>query len=267
MARSQLRSPVILSALAALFLAPLPGAIAQPEKSPNELRVENDRLRETIDRLRADNERLEETIASQEELIAQLRGRLRELSEQRSSPAAPAGESENEAPAEQQRETADTPDDPLASPESMFRRLTALYAENLGDDAPANEAEAQRRLRDVRAWSRTAVRDTRGVVEWSIRIVSLADSGSGVECDIDVIDEGSGLPIGDSFPVQVVGRNAARLRSEGAGAEWILDGRLRGDIRVDETVLSVADVDDGWYIGPYAIFDFDVQITSLRTPD
>jgi hypothetical protein len=267
MPRSRSLYPVILAMMAALSFASLPGATAQPEKSPNELRVENDRLRETIDRLRADNERLEATIASQEELITQLRGRLRELSEQRSSPAAPAAASANEVPAEEQREMADTPDDPLASPESMCRHLTSLYAENIGDDVPGNEAEAARKLRDVRAWSRGAVRDTRGVIEWRIRVVSLADSGSGVECDVDVIDEASGLPIGDSFPIQIVGRNAARLRAQGADAEWILDGRLRGDIRVDESVLSVTDVNEGWYLGPYAIFDFDVQVTSLRTPN
>ena len=58
--------------------------------------------------------------------------------------------------------------------------------------------------------------------------------------------------------------NAARLRSEGTGVEWILDGRFRGDIRVDDAALSAMDVDEGWIIGPFAIFLFDVQITSLR---
>ena len=105
--------PLRFALLALALCAFTPGALAQGERSPNDLRVENDRLKERIEELEGQLNAAQERIDSLERTIQRLREQLRDR-----GPSGDEGPATGDEPSEPERETAPTPDDPFASPAS-----------------------------------------------------------------------------------------------------------------------------------------------------
>jgi hypothetical protein len=252
-------SPVLLMGMHA---AP---ALAQPEKSPADLRAENDRLRERISQLESQVSSLQEDIERKDRLIDQLRDAIRKARSAGGSSEGEAAGTDESAPEEPAREVAPVPDDPFASPASMVRHLQAEYTKQFGDPDLSDQRARQQYLRDLRGWARDAGRGATGPVEWRVKVLELADAqGSAVDATVERIDQQSGLPFGDAFTVKITGRNVARVKEGGVGSILVLDGVLRSEIKVDESVTDEASAAEGAYIGPCAVYTFDVAIRSLR---
>lgn len=252
-------------ALALTLLAAAPPALAQGERSPNDLRVENDRLKERIEELESQLDAARRRIDSMSETINRLREQLRNRDAGPDGGDAPG--SDDGAGSPPQRETAPVPDDPFAAPAAMLASLRESYDERFGSRDIGAGRERDEYLRDVRLWSRQASRDSRGQIEWPVRVVDvLEEDGPRQVFLIEVVDRSSGLPVGEPFEIEVLGRNAVRLR-EVVGEVWILDGVLRGEARVDERATSEdAATGEGAYIGPFALFTYEVAVRSVR-PD
>ena len=267
---TRFRATVLLTLLATIALcATASSTVAQPEQSPAELRAENDHLREEVERLRGEVQSMQERLDRQDRLIEQLRDTLRKARAGNSGGAGenPAGsDDESDSPAEP--EVAPIPSDPFAAPASMALHLLQEHSEAFPEPDVTDARAKQEYLRALRAWGRDAARQATGQIQWRVRTESLADAeGSAVEATFVVVDPSSGLPIGGSFPVRVTGRNSARLRDAGEGAVWILEGVLRSEIEIDESVTSVDLAGGRRYVGECAIFTFDIAVRALREAD
>lgn len=254
-----LRTLVVLLALCAFA----PAAVAQGQRSPNDLRVENDRLKERIEDLESQLDAAQKRIDSLEGTVDRLREQLRNRQD---APAdRPAGGGEDAGEAEPERETAPTPDAPFASLPSMVMSLRDSYMNAFQNRTIGDGRDREEYLREVRGWARETVRDARGQIEWTIRIVDVADQqGSRTQFLVENFDTQRGLPIGLPFPLEVVGRNAVRLR-DGADKLWTLEGVLQSDIEVDENMPTIESADDpAAYLGPFARYTYDIAVRSLR---
>jgi len=255
--------PLRFAILALALVAFTPGALAQGERSPNDLRVENDRLKERIEELEGQLDAAQQRIDSLERTVQRLREQLRDRG------SAPNGDSAaDDEPSEPERETAPTPDDPFAAPASMVASLRDSYRSQFGDRPIGDGRDRDLYIRDVRGWARDAARDARGPVAWPVRVVDVQeDRGSRMIFTLEVIDETSALPIGEPFDLELVGRNAVRL-SDGANELWMIEAILQTNIEVDEQSPTPEMTDDpSRWIGPFAIFTFDVAVRSLRELD
>jgi hypothetical protein len=256
--------PLRFAVLALALCAFTPVAFAQGERSPNDLRVENDRLKERIEELEGQLNAANERIDSLEQTIQRLREQLRDR-----GPAPADDSAADDEPSEPERETAPTPEDPFASPASMFLSLRRGYQMQFADRSIGDGRDREEYIREVRGWAREAARDARGQVAWPIRVVNGtdADRGSRMIFTLEVIDQDRGLPIGEPFDLEIVGRNAVRL-SDGADDLWMLEGVIQSEIEVNEQTPTPEMADDpARFIGPFAIFTFDVAVRSLQEID
>lgn len=255
--------PLRLAILALALFTFTPGALAQGERSPNDLRVENDRLKERIEELEGRLDAAQQRIDSLERTIQRLREQLRDR-----GPSPTDDTPADDEPSEPERETAPTPEDPFASPASMIVSLRDAYQEQFGARTIGDGRDREAYIRDVRGWARDAARDARGPITWPVRIVSIAEDQRGPAVfTLEIIDESSGLPIGEPFELEVIGRNAVRLR-DGANELWMMEGILQTEIEVDGQTPTPEVADDpSRFIGPFAIFTFDVAVRSLRELD
>jgi hypothetical protein len=257
-----LRTLVVLLALCAFA----PGALAQEQRSPNDLRVENDRLKERIEDLESQLDAAQKRIDSLESTVDRLKEQLRNRQD---APAdRPAGGGEGAGDAEPERETAPTPDAPFASLPSMVQSLRSDYQDTFQNRTIGDGRDREEYIREVRAWARDAARDARGQIEWTIRVVDASDQqGSRASFLVETVDTTSGLPIGLPFTLDLVGRNAVRLR-DGADGLWILEGVLQSEIEVDEAMPTVESADDpAAFLGPFARYSYDIAVRSLREAD
>ncbi|MFG0274754.1 MAG: hypothetical protein ACF8QF_06830 [Phycisphaerales bacterium] len=255
-----LRTLVVLLALCAFA----PGALAQGQRSPNDLRVENDRLKERIEDLESQLDAAQKRIDSLESTVDRLREQLRNRQDAPSgAPSGDQGDAGGDQPRE--REMAPTPDEPFASLPSMVMYLRGAYMNAFQNHTIGDGRDREEYLREVRGWARETVRDARGQIEWTIRVVDVADQqGSRTQFLVENFDTQRGLPIGLPFPLEVVGRNAVRLR-DGADGLWTLEGVLQSDIEVDENMPTIESADDpAAYLGPFARYTYEIAVRSLR---
>lgn len=158
---------------------------------------------------------------------------------------------------------APVPEDPMASPASLLAALQSRYALEFGNEAPT-EAAALADYRDrVEKWVKDISRELRGRPTWLVTISDVRETESGrMEGWVRIIDESSGLPIGDPFITELSRSQAARIR-EGGFDRWrttvALNARPRfNPERRDEGVFNVPA-----FIGPFVEFGFGADFRSL----
>jgi hypothetical protein len=250
----------LLALTAALALCAAPRASAQPERSPNELRVENDMLKDRIAELESQLEQARRRIEMLERTIATLRQR-RGSGDDAGSDAADAGSNDStDGPPR-----AEVPAEPFASPASMRAHLEREYAKTMGDKPFADQRDRQTYLRELRGWARSAAQQGRGPVQWTVRVLSSEQIRPGtVEFMLEVVDPASALAIGEAFNLSITGRNGVRLQEGGPDDMWILDAIMQTDVNVNPERESGGTEGAPTLIGPFAEFSFNLVVRTVR---
>jgi len=281
-----LRTTAALVASLALTAAALP-ASAQPAQSPSELRRENVRLREQVRTLEAQLEASRSRIARLGELVASLEARVAEL---RAAAAAESDQRETEPgdgsidleTGQESQEPADPPvdgaaeteqrgaDDPFASPGAMQRSLQREYQAAVGDLPRETEDQVDRYLREVRQWVRRVNLTRRKAVEWRVELLDVEVlSPTEARCRFRVAgeDESDAEPFDAPFPLELSGRHAGRVIEHSDHRLWTLDGLFAATPHMNEDRVEPGVFNTPPLIGPYAEFDFEFRVRSLRPVD
>lgn len=238
-------------------------AAAQEPISVRELLEENRRLTEE---LRVSRERIEQLAAELADLRNERRGlesRVRDaelvlssLRRELAGPESPEAESEPRAP---------LPADALASPASLLRELRALYYENMRqvpDASPAERAEYKER---VALWCRLTKRELRGKRTWLIELDDLVPLGRDrAVARLTVIDEQTGLRVGDPVDVAVPARFASRVQDDPRYDRWLLTAIVIASPSYNESRVTRGVFEYPPFVGPYVDFDFELDWVSLR---
>lgn len=242
-------------------------ALAQPEASTTDLRRENDQLRERVAQLQAQ-------VAERNKRIKELEDRIKEL-EKGGAPAAPSTQTPAaptkapDAPAQPADSgisgpTAQPPEDPFASPESMFAVLVNEYNEAVGALPRESDADTKRYLREVSKWAKASERKHRGNIDWLIQVQKVIEEAGRTTIEYRVLDAASGMPYGTSpSQIALTGRLAKQITDQPTQKTWKLQGTVSAKPivnpdRAEPTLFNVPKL-----IGPYAEFGFDVSATTL----
>ncbi len=243
-----------------------PTALAQPEASTNDLRRENDQLRERIAQLQAQVAERNKRIKELEDKVKALEAGGAPTAPPATTPATPAKAPDTATPPETTPSgpTATPPEDPLASPEAMFAVLSTEYAEAVGSLPRESDNDIKRYLREVSKWAKAAERKHRGNIDWVILVQKVTEEAGRTTIDYRVLDAASGLPYGTT-PTQLAlsGRLAKQITDQPNQKTWKLIGTASAKPavnpeRAEPTLFNVPKL-----IGPYAEFGFDVSVTTL----
>ncbi|MEM8757224.1 MAG: hypothetical protein AAGF47_05520 [Planctomycetota bacterium] len=249
---------IVLGALAAQALP----AAGQPGVSVREMIAENERLtaelrdaEATIDRLEAElaglrNDRrgLEARIRDAEQVLTSLR---REMTADRQPPASGAPR-------------APLPADPLASPATLLRELRSRYFNALRDVPDTTATERVRYKEQVALWCRLTQRELRGKRTWLVRFDELVPlRGDRAVARMTVLDEASGLPIGDPVDVAVPPRFAERIRVDARFDRWQLTSVVIAKPRYNEDRQTRGVFEFPPFVGPHVDFDFELDWVAL----
>jgi cell division protein FtsB len=210
------RRGLTLALLLAAFLAVIPSTVgpgslgpaaaraAQPEPTTlNDLRRENQLLRERIEALNARLEASTATIESLRAEIAELRAQITRLVEQAERPAddRPAAPQPGDAQPADDRAPRDAPryaplpaDEPFAAPPALLNAMTDAYERFAADLSYSIDEQRSRYLRDLRDWARSYNRQTREPVEWIIEILASPDDDRSGVYEYRVLDPQTLLP-------------------------------------------------------------------------
>ncbi len=278
-----MRTTRILACLLALHLPAHALAQANPEppadRSPADLRAENDRLRERLAELETELAESRRRIARLEDLVRSLRRELAEADvadRAADGPAGPTPAPESQAGGESRLEdpTADSaapiPDDPYAAPDALQRRLTLELANEFAAAPPTEQRDLNRYLADLRRWARIASQTYRAPVDWLVQIV---DRPSPTEppapppppiAIVQIIEQETGRTIGEPFPLTLGPRELARLNENREQEAWILSGVIAA-----APVVNPERRDQGLFntpplLGPYVEFGYDFSVRALR---
>lgn len=284
-----------IQVLAVLLVAWLSnGPALGQEETPAELRNEIALLRERVSALEAEREQLAEELDAvrieNQALADRVRAaedRARSLEEQlakRPSEPAPSGQepttsppaSEAPKPVETPRE-APIPTDPLASPASMLRTLRESWERSFaGLSLETEEArtEYQRRLTQ---WADSVQRSMHGNTRWRLLITEIQPGARlrDAAARFQVIDPGTGLPIGKSFQGTIPSRMFLKMDSVTEPQLWDVTLTLKPKPTINTNRLSAGAFDYPPLIGPMVEFQFDfdwigmkrISEASAPTPD
>ena len=251
------------AAAVGLALASGGTAFAQAPVNLRSLMEENTRLTEE---LRVARERVEALTAELAELKNERRGlesRVRDaelvLSALRRELAGP------QTPIETSEPRAPIPTDALASPASLLRELRAKYYEtmrSLPDSTPAEQAAYREQ---VALWCRLTERELRGKRTWLVEIDDLVPlARDRAVARLTVIDEQTGLQLGDPSDVAVPPKFVDRIESDTRFERWLLTTIVIATPSYNESRVTRGVFEYPPFVGPYVDFDFELDWVSLR---
>lgn len=261
------------------FFALLAPIVRAQDETPAELRNEIASLREQVAVLDAERTQLVDQIESLKsqnaDLIQQLDSamtRNRELQAQlaaRPTPAEPvkqAQPSESEAIVPEVSLQAPIPADPLGSPESLCRSVIEAYGRTFAGfsiETDAARADYQRRLEQ---WSASVAQSIHGQTKWRMVISDIRPAGRGRDAParFQVIDPGTGLPIGRSFLGIIPARMLLKIDDPKVAQLWdvTLDVAPRPELNPDRLAPGAFNYPP--LIGPMVEFQFDMDWIGMR---
>ncbi len=236
-------------------------------QSDADLRRENQRLQAENDELTKELDAARQRIAELERETARLRRQLRSLRGGETAPDAPEDEEELLRPVSVDES------DPAASPNSLLTVLMDSYDAALADlevGAPQSPERAQY-LRTLREWRDQVQRDhRRTAIEWHVRVLESMPSGRGLALRVIVIDPVNGAQLGSPFSL-LLPRNMAR-RYELLSAHmdedvFLVRGMMAPNININETRTAPGPFNNPPFIGPFAEFNFDIEVRSIARPN
>lgn len=255
-----MRGPALVMLLAGVGVP----VLAQGE-SPAELRQQVERL--TAENLALMGE-LESLRARLDALVREGEG-LRRLLAARGSPAPVAGEASSDAAGAPGGISAD----PFSSPDALFVALLLDYAE-LRAGAPNGSDDVENERRRVRAWTQGVPKRFTGQSDWLTRIefVEEAETRTPRTARVTVLHPATLEAMGESFFVELPERFVARMRRPGekdAPAPepvlWQLRVQMQARPVFDRERDRPGPFDYPRFIGPYAGFDFRVEVLGIAS--
>ena len=273
MFHTRISRPVLLIALA-LFAAAAPFARGQAGQSLNDLRRENDQLRERVAQLEAQLEA--ERQATQEQVSAlttQFRTQLERMGEQiralrEENEALKRGErpGQTTTPASSAPKEA-LPEDPYACPDSLLATLQTEYDKALGGQPRTTDAEQERFIREVRLWSRQMSSKYRRTVEWEIEVLGLepveGSDGREMMLEFQVLNPETGGAWGEPARVEMSSRYLRRVQETPDQKRWSLRALLGAEPRINPQRSEEGLLNTPPFIGPYAEFVYELKPQSI----
>ncbi|PHQ81653.1 MAG: hypothetical protein COB69_03835 [Phycisphaera sp.] len=206
------------------------------------------RLEAQVDRLLGERRALMGTLRQTEGLIAALRNQLGATDAL--PPPIPM---------------AQTPADPLASPDSLLRELKSQYRVTLLSAPQETQAERAEFIKQLRRWCRLTHQNLRGKRTWLVRLEDMTHLGKdALVVRMTVLDEANGLPIGDAFDVQFPKRFQEQYRRGSETGKWELTSLVIAKPVFNESRTSRGVFEYPTVVGPMVEFDFELNWQGLR---
>jgi hypothetical protein len=250
--------PALLAAV--LFLARAASA-QQPAVSDSDLRRENDQLKQRVAQLEtqlAEAQRRAQTMQTEIERLRKLiaSGGGGGKSASPTTPDAPEGEAEAFEPA---------PEEPLASPASMFNTLVKDYEKDLTPLPRESRQDQQRYLAEARKWAAKAIREIKGKVDWTISNVSVTGEPRGErDVSFQVVNPANGKPYGPVVTAKMRGDLAQKLANQPPESQWKITGMANAAPKVvPERDKPGAFDKPQSFIGPYVEFAFELNTLTV----
>lgn len=259
-----------------------PMSIAQ-DSSPAELRREIEELRTAKETLQTENDQLVEQIATLRIEIEALRANLDaakaqivELMNRINANPSATPETTETPPAKPtttpEQPAAAIPADHLASPASLQAALQAAYEARFPNPVLTTEADQKRYEALVRRWARDMNMQLRGPSKWRVMLseIEVPTPAAGTRprptdaaARMMVLDQKTGIPIGQSFLVKIPSRMVNKL-SEESTQEYELSLLLLPKPVINSGRMTRGVFEWPPFIGPMVEFGFDFEWNGLR---
>ena len=257
------------------------------DASPAELRREIEALRAQIDllteereeilansrRLQDETNHLRNALAASESLVASLTEQLnqarRHTKPVEDSPSTPEpAQTPTQSPAETpaQPPQAQTPIQPLSSPESMRLALERSHRETFPALDLSSQAATLEYRRKLDQWITSVKRSMRGQTRWRIIVSDVAPKPTDrtLSARIQVVQSDSLIPIGPSFITTIPSRLATRFTPGNPPELWELTLAVAPDPIINERRLEPGPFNHPEWIGPMIEFSFTMDWIGLR---
>ncbi len=257
------------------------------DASPAELRREIEALRAEVAilteereallanarRLQEETHHLRDALAASESLVASLTEQLnqarRHAKPAEESPSTPEpAQTPSQSPAETnpQPPHAQTPLQPLSSPESMRLALERSHRETFPALDLSSELATLEYRRKLDQWITSVKRSMRGQTRWRIIISEVATKAADrtLSARMQVVHWDSFLPIGPSFITTVPSRMANRFTPGNPPELWELTLAVAPEPIINERRLEPGPFNHPEWIGPMIEFSFSMEWVGLR---
>lgn len=159
---------------------------------------------------------------------------------------------------------AETPSDPLASPESLMRELQIRYRAAMAGLPLETEADRAAFAKQAQLWARLTNRELRGKRSWLVTLEDLASVGdNGSVVRMTVLDETSGLPIGEAVDIGFPAKFLERFSRGSRSGRWVLTSIVIARPVLNESRITPGVFEYPPFVGPMMEFDFDLDWYSL----
>ena len=159
---------------------------------------------------------------------------------------------------------AETPSDPLASPESLLRELRSRYRAEMAGMSLETPAEREAFVQKALRWVRLTNRELRGKRSWLVELDDLASVGkNGYVARMTVLDERSGLPIGEAVDIGFPAKFIERFNRGSRSGRWVLTSIVIAKPVFNESRVVPGVFEFPPFVGPMMEFDFELDWYSL----
>ena len=159
---------------------------------------------------------------------------------------------------------AETPTDALGSPESLLRELRNRYRAEMAGMNLETEQERAAFTQKALRWVRLTNRDLRGKRSWLVELEDVASVGqNGYVVRMTVLDEASGLPIGEAVDIGFPAKFLERFKRGSRSGRWVLTSIVIAKPVFNESRVVPGVFEFPPYVGPMMEFDFELDWYSL----
>lgn len=247
--------------LLAIVMTTLAPASISHAQSPQELKAENERLKQRVDELERELEKARRNIELLSDEIKRLRSR--------GTPSRETTDKTDDSTekTEKTKEKVEIADDPFASPRAYIHHLRESYKEEFAgrDFDPDNPADKELRIVDLRGWISNQRREFRGPIDWIVRLDT--SDGPGVtdrEALFRFVHEPTGQTLGEPFAVRMRRADLRRLAQADQDTVYRIRALLSPTIRTNYDRARDTDPGEGLFLGPFAEMEMDFRVDSLR---
>lgn len=248
-------------ALVAIIVTLLAFAAASAPAIAQDLAQENEALKADVAKLTAQRDDLIKRVSELNREVQRLRVELAKFQKGTAPGGAPAAP--GSAPSADPAIPAPSADNPLASPDAMLAFLRKEYEGKFGALPRENRAQESRFQREVGPWVRTAPREHRGAIEWTIRITEPDAASDRPNRLVFQVLGADGTPISQVHSAMLPGRWIRDVAGASAGDVWKIKGTLIPEPEFNPDRAENLPGEEPPLIGPYAEFGFNLMITSL----
>ena len=244
-------------------LAPM-GAAQNQNITVNDLRRENDALRQKIDQMASQLDQSTQKVDELETRIRQLTAQVEALrTELANQGIKPRGTSGQPIVVDEPSFAKVSADDPYSSPEALLLTLQQDYERTATEQRWAAMSD-QRQMRMISDWARGASRRFRSRITWHLDVNAVRDVQNGVVVIGNVIEPASGLPYGSQeVTLELTGSLARKVLETPETEVWRISGAVAAAPRMNAERTEQGFFNVPAFIGPYAEFVLTTRVNSL----